>query len=205
MKQFTSTAVITGESYNASSTILYFLQFRKKVLWTVSPFYITSAFNLEISQSGSYVSHGILNWIISKTVWVRLWYWDFEQLWTIDIIKLKPNLQEFLRKLVEQYRIENCGKQLNMCGKGQGFFNFFFSFSFYYYLFSNTLYFNCNLFYYLLTYLFTYLFFYFLLCFNVVNLLSKKKKNSSNWLLHLNHPYPAHLLAFQVQLPFSLA
>ena len=54
----------------------------------ISLFNITSVFNLEISESGSYVSHGILNWIISKTVWVRLWYWDFEQLWTIDFIKL---------------------------------------------------------------------------------------------------------------------
>ena len=43
------------------------------------------------------------------------------------------------------------------------------------YLFSNTLYFYCNLFCYLLTYLFTYLFLYFLLCINVVNLLSIKK------------------------------
>jgi len=24
---------------------------------------------------------------------------------------MKPNLEEFLRKLFEQYRIENCGKQ----------------------------------------------------------------------------------------------
>ena len=27
-------------------------------------------------------------------------------------IVTKPNLEEFLRKLFEQYRIENCGKQL---------------------------------------------------------------------------------------------
>ena len=26
-------------------------------------------------------------------------------------IVTKPNLEEFLRKLFEQYRIENCGKQ----------------------------------------------------------------------------------------------
>ena len=44
------------------------------------------------------------------------------------------------------------------------------------YLFSKTLYFYCNLFCYLLTYLFTYLFFYFLLCINVVHLLTIKKK-----------------------------
>ena len=36
--------------------------------------------------------------------------------------------------------------------------------------------FYCNFFCYLLTYLFTYLFFYFLLCINVVDLLSIKKK-----------------------------
>lgn len=29
-------------------------------------------FNLEISQSGSYVSHDLLNWVISKVVWVKL-------------------------------------------------------------------------------------------------------------------------------------
>ena len=46
---------------------------------------------------------------------------------------------------------------------------------YYYYLFSNTLYFYCNLFCYLPTYLFTYLFFYFMLCINVVNLLPIKK------------------------------
>ena len=51
-----------------------------------------------------------------------------------------------------------------MCGNWQVFF------------FSNTFHFYCNLFCYLLTYLFTYLFFYFLLCINVVDLLSIKKK-----------------------------
>ena len=56
------------------------------------------------------------------------------------------------------------------------------------FFFSNTFHFYCNLFCYLLTYLFTYLFFYFLLCINVVDLLSikkkKKKKRGSgiNWL-----------------------
>ena len=44
------------------------------------------------------------------------------------------------------------------------------------FFFSNTFHFYCNLFCYLLTYLFTYLFFYFLLCINVVDLLSIKKK-----------------------------
>ena len=36
-------------------------------------------FNLEISQSSSYVSHGILNLVILKMVWIKLWYW---KLWT---------------------------------------------------------------------------------------------------------------------------
>ena len=46
--------------------------------------------------------------------------------------------------------------------------------------------FYCNFFCYLLTYLFTYLFFYFLLCINVVDLLSiKKKKKSSFYVPHL--------------------
>ena len=62
-------------------------------------------------------------------------------------------------------RFENCGKQYWICVATDRFF----------FLFSNTFYFYCNLFCYLLTYLFTYLFFYFLLCINVVNLLSIKK------------------------------
>ena len=32
-------------------------------------------------------------------------------LYTCKNIVTKPNLEEFLRKLFEQYRIENCGKQ----------------------------------------------------------------------------------------------
>ena len=36
--------------------------------------------NLEISQSGSYVPHGILNWVISRMAWVKLWEWNLEQL-----------------------------------------------------------------------------------------------------------------------------
>ena len=31
-----------------------------------------AVFNLESGQNGSYVPHGILNWVISKMVWVRL-------------------------------------------------------------------------------------------------------------------------------------
>ena len=50
------------------------------------------------------------------------------------------------------------------------------------------------LFCYLLKYLFTYLFFYFLLCINVVNLLSKKKKKNlvsralSQLIMRVNKP-----------------
>ena len=31
-----------------------------------------AVFNLEISQSGSNVPHDILNWVISKMVWIKL-------------------------------------------------------------------------------------------------------------------------------------
>ena len=58
-------------------------------------------------------------------------------LYTCKNIVTKPNLEEFLRKLFEQYRIENCGKQYWICVATDRFF---------YYLFSNTLYFYCNLF-----------------------------------------------------------
>ena len=34
-------------------------------------------FNLEISQSSSCVPHNILNWVISKMVWVKLWHWNY--------------------------------------------------------------------------------------------------------------------------------
>ena len=27
-----------------------------------------------------WLPHGILNWVISRMVWVKLWYWNFEQL-----------------------------------------------------------------------------------------------------------------------------
>ena len=33
---------------------------------------IQAVFNLEIGQSGSYVPHDILNWVISKMEWVKL-------------------------------------------------------------------------------------------------------------------------------------
>ena len=36
-------------------------------------------------------------------------------LYTSKNIVTKPNLDEFLRKLFEQYRIENCGKQYWIC------------------------------------------------------------------------------------------
>ena len=84
-------------------------------------------------------------------------------LYTCKNIVTKPNLEEFLRKLFEQYRIENCGKQYWICVATGRFFFYF--------------YFYCNLFCFLLRYLFTgtYWFFYLLLCINVVNLLSIKK------------------------------
>ena len=31
-----------------------------------------------ISQNGSCVPNDVLNWLISKMVWVKLWYWNFE-------------------------------------------------------------------------------------------------------------------------------
>ena len=64
-------------------------------------------------------------------------------LYSCKNIVTKPNLEEFLGKLFEQYRIENCGKYVWQL---TGFF---------YLLFSNTFHFYCNLFCYLLTYLFT--------------------------------------------------
>ena len=45
--------------------------------WDLPP----AMFNVEISQSGSYVPQGILNRVILTTmVWVKLWYWNFQQL-----------------------------------------------------------------------------------------------------------------------------
>ena len=51
-------------------------------------FHTLAVFNLEISQSGSYVPHGILNWVVSKMVWVKLWYWNFEQFWFLFTVLL---------------------------------------------------------------------------------------------------------------------
>ena len=48
-------------------------------------------------------------------------------LYTCKNIATKPNLEEFLRKLFEQYRIENCGKQCWICVATD---RFFFPFSF---------------------------------------------------------------------------
>ena len=43
-------------------------------------------------------------------------------------IVTKPNLEEFLRKLFEQYRIENCGKQYWICVATDRFLFFIFYF-----------------------------------------------------------------------------
>ena len=43
-------------------------------------------------------------------------------LYTCKNIVTKPNLEEFLRKLFEQYRIENCGKQYWICVATDRFF-----------------------------------------------------------------------------------
>ena len=45
-------------------------------------------------------------------------------LYTCKNIVTKPNLDEFLRKLFEQYRIENCGKQYQLCVATDRFFIF---------------------------------------------------------------------------------
>ena len=77
---------------------------------------------------------------------------------------LAGTLDDFLRQLFEQYRIENCGKQicvLHMRGNWQVFILQYFLFLLYFVL--------------SLTDLFIYLLFYFVLCINVVNLLSVKK------------------------------
>ena len=54
-------------------------------------------------------------------------------LYTCKNIVTKPNLDEFLRKLFEQYRIENCGKQYWICVATNGFF-FFFLFQYFLFL-----------------------------------------------------------------------
>ena len=68
--------------------------------------------------------------------------------------------------------MNNCGKQYWICLATDRFY--------YYYYYPIFFYFYCNLFCYLLAYLFTYWLFYLLLCINVVNLLSIKKKNSGH-------------------------
>ena len=54
-------------------------------------------------------------------------------LYTCKNIVTKPNLEEFLRKLFEQYRIENCGKQYWICVATNRFF-FFFLFQYFLFL-----------------------------------------------------------------------
>ena len=46
-----------------------------------------------------------------KANFVSLVLLQKKYLYTSKNIVTKPNLDEFLRKLFEQYRIENCGKQ----------------------------------------------------------------------------------------------
>ena len=46
-------------------------------------------------------------------------------LYTCKNIVTKPDLEEFLRKLFEQYRIENCGKQYWICVATGRFFLIF--------------------------------------------------------------------------------
>ena len=74
-------------------------------------------------------------------------------LYTCKNIVTKPNLEEFLHKLFEQYRIENCGKQYWICVATDRCFYYYYC---YYHLYSSTLYFYCNLL--LLTDIFIYLF-----------------------------------------------
>ena len=44
-------------------------------------------------------------------------------LYTCKNIVTKPNLEEFLRKLFEQYRIENCSKLYCICVATDSFFH----------------------------------------------------------------------------------
>ena len=86
-------------------------------------------------------------------------------LYTCKNTVTKPNLEEFLSKLnLNNIALKIVGNDIEYVCQLTGFFCSFF--------FSNTFYFYCNLFCFLLTYLSTYLFFYFLLCINVVSLLS---------------------------------
>ena len=56
-------------------------------------------------------------------------------LYTCKNIVTKPNLEEFLRKLFEQYRIENCGKQYWICVANDRFFVLIIIIIFQYFLF----------------------------------------------------------------------
>ena len=50
-----------------------------------------------------------------KANFVSLVLLQKKYLYACKNIVTKPNLREFLRKLYEQYRIENCGKQYWIC------------------------------------------------------------------------------------------
>ena len=92
-------------------------------------------------------------------------------LYTCKIIVTKPNLEEFYVSFLNNIALKIVANNIEYVWQLTGFFYYY-----YYHLYSNTLYIYCNSFCYLLTYLFTYLFIYFLLCINVVNLLSIKNK-----------------------------
>ena len=44
---------------------------------------LISVFNLGSSQSGSYVPHGTLNWVISKMVWIKLQTMQITSSWRL--------------------------------------------------------------------------------------------------------------------------
>lgn len=54
-----------------------------------------SVFNLEFRQSGSYVLHDILNWVIKKMVWVKLWCWNFKKLASSKLLPVCYSLYAF--------------------------------------------------------------------------------------------------------------
>lgn len=62
------------------SEINTFILINTYIICTTVGQHTSSVFNLEISQSGSYVPHKNLNWVTLKMVWVKLWYWNFEKL-----------------------------------------------------------------------------------------------------------------------------